>query len=289
MKKSREFLANKNESTYFCKANNKHTFGTAHRSMLITLIQPDIRWGDIEANTAHMEQLLATAPPSELYVLPEMWSTGFCTDPSTMAEESALAEKRMKRLSDIVCSNVAGGMMVKETLSGEVNYFNRHYLSIHGKEIVHYDKRHLFGYGGEGESFTQGEKRVVVTCCGWRWLLQTCYDLRFPVWSRYRGDYDGILYIASWPTKRRNAWETLLRARAIENQCVVCGVNRVGTDPRCSYSGGSMLFNERGELLTQCADDKEGFASYDLQLDSLEEYRNRFPVLGDRDNYEFIY
>lgn len=257
--------------------------------MRITLVQTDILWGEIEANTTHVEQLLKQAPESDLYILPEMWSTGFCPDPREMAEDEQTAAQRMLRLAQITCSNVSGSLMVKETSGKSVRFYNRHYLAQHNNGTSHYDKRHLFGYGGENETFTPGSRRTVVECCGWRWLLQTCYDLRFPVWSRYRGDYDGIIYIANWPSRRRNAWEALLRARAIENQCVVCGVNRVGNDPKCSYSGGSMIIDEHGKLLAKCNDDEEGYASCNVDITSLNEYRNRFTVLDDRDKYEFIY
>ena len=118
-------------------------------------------------------------------------------------------------------------------------------------------------------------------------LLQVCYDLRFPVWSRNRGDYDAMLYVANWPARRMLAWQTLLRARAIENQCYVVGVNRVGTDPVAEYVGGSTVVDAYGNCVAQCGAD-EGFATAELDMERLREFRQKFPVLEDRDNFTII-
>jgi len=151
--------------------------------------------------------------------------------------------------------------------------------------IEHYDKRHLFTYSGENKWFTRGEKRVVVTFRGVRFLLEVCYDLRFPVWTRNKGDYDAIIYVANWPVSRAAAWQVLLRARAIENQCFVVGVNRVGCDPFTQYKGGSVLLNPYGEPIVACEEDKEQAITSRIELNELEEMRRKFPVLNDADRF----
>ncbi len=146
-----------------------------------------------------------------------------------------------------------------------------------------YDKHHLFTYGKEHLQFTAGQERVVVEWKAVRILLEVCYDLRFPVWSRNHKDYDMILYVASWPTSRVKAWSTLLKARAIENQCYVAGVNRVGEDPHCQYCGASAIINPYGEEMESCGVDKECAVSADIDMEKLMAFRKKFPVLEDRD------
>ena len=149
--------------------------------------------------------------------------------------------------------------------------------------MEYYDKHHLFTYGGEHNHYTAGDKRVVVEWRGVRILLEICYDLRFPIWSRNRGDYDMIIYVASWPTPRVEAWKALLVARAIENQCYVAGVNRVGDDPNCTYCGGSSIIDPYGRHLAICADSCECEASAEIDMEALEAFREKFPVLKDAD------
>lgn len=152
---------------------------------------------------------------------------------------------------------------------------------------MHYDKRHLFGYGGEGKSFSAGNKRQVVEWQGVRFLLQVCYDLRFPVFSRNsaKEPYDAIIYVASWPVPRIEAWRTLLKARALENQCYVIGVNRVGTDPNCNYNGYSAIINPYGRALGECVSDNEETAVATLDMAELQTFRKKFPVLDDADDF----
>ena len=147
----------------------------------------------------------------------------------------------------------------------------------------HYDKRHLFTYAGEDGLYTRGEDRVVVRYGGLRFLLQVCYDLRFPVFSRNRGDYDVAIYVANWPTLRLFAWQTLLRARAIENQCFVLGVNRVGNDPANAYSGGTVALDPQGQTLAECRANEVDVAHATLSLECLEGLRRTFPVMKDGD------
>ena len=251
--------------------------------MKINLIQTDIVWGDPQANCAHLDKLLADAAPADLYVLPEMFTTGFATLPdATVEHEPAAGLAWMQRKAQELHAAIAGSIALEV---GE-KCVNRFYFVRPDGTYEQYDKRHLFGYGGEGERFRAGTERVVVKYMGVRFLLAVCYDLRFPVWLRNRDDYDAILFVASWPGVRRFAWDTLSRARAIENACYVGAVNRIGSDPACEYDGGTALINPYGETLAQVDDNREGFACGEIDLAQLVSYHRKFPVLEDADSFE---
>ena len=179
---------------------------------------------------------------------------------------------------------IAGSVAVQE--NGK--YYNRFYFVHPDGTVQHYDKKHLFTYGGEDKQFTAGTERVVVHYRGVRILLEVCYDLRFPVWSRNLGDYDMILYVASWPTPRVDAWSALLRARAIENQCYVAGVNRMGTDPACEYSGGSAIIDPYGKTMAECPWSCESEATAEIDMEKLAAFREKFPVLDDADSFSLL-
>lgn len=248
--------------------------------MKISIIQQDIVWADVAENIRKVDAAIDTHPKADLYVLPEMFSTGFCTVPDGIAEEAyGLSLQWMKAKSSMIDAAIAGSLAVKE--NGQ--YFNRFYFVQPDGTVHHYDKKHLFTYGGEHEHFTAGNERVVVEFRGIRILLEICYDLRFPIWSRNHGDYDMILYVASWPSVRMTAWKSLLVARAIENQCYVAGVNRVGKDPDNEYAGGSMVIDPYGNIIAECEDGVEMSASTEIDMDMLEAFRIKFPVLNDSD------
>lgn len=252
--------------------------------MKTTLLQTDIRWADPEANRQRLEQRLAELPPADLYVFPEMFSTGFCTDPEGIAEEN-VQEGTLAWMQRVAASRncaLAGSVAVKE----DGKFYNRFYFVYPDGKWCFYDKKHLFTYGGEHKTFTAGKERVIVTYRNVRILLQVCYDLRFPVWSRNRKDYDMAIYVASWPTPRVEAWNALLRARAIENQCYVAGVNRVGEDPYCHYCGGTVLIDPYGRTLEACRQGEEDQVTADIDLEELERFRRKFPVLDDADTFE---
>lgn len=179
---------------------------------------------------------------------------------------------------------IAGSVAVCEN----GNYYNRFYFVHPDGAVQHYDKKHLFTFGGEHKRFTAGTERVVVNFRGVRILLEVCYDLRFPVWARNLGDYDMILYVASWPTPRVDAWSALLRARAIENQCYVAGVNRMGVDPACEYSGGSAIIDPYGKTIAECPWSRESAVSADIDMEALQTFRKKFPVLDDADPFTLI-
>ena len=251
--------------------------------MKINLIQTDIVWGDPQANCAHLDKLLAGAEPAALYGLPEMFSTGFATLPNATAEpEPSAGLAGMPPKAAELHAAIAGSIALEV---GE-KCVNRFYFVRPDGTYEQYDKRHLFGYGGEGERFQAGQERVIVKYLGVRFLLAVCYDLRFPVWLRSRDDYDVMLLVASWPDVRRFAWDTLARARAIENACYVAAVNRVGTDPACTYNGGTAWIGPYGETLAEAADGRESVVSGEIDLARIATYHTRFPVLSDADSFE---
>lgn len=248
--------------------------------MKISIIQTDIFWADPQTNVMRADEVVSRNPGSDLYVLPEMFSTGFCTFPEGVAESSdSRTLAWMKRKAAATDAAIAGSVAVCE--GGK--YYNRFYFVKPDGSVTKYDKKHLFTFGGEHERFTAGSERVVVEWKGVRMLLEICYDLRFPVWARNRGDYDMIIYVASWPTPRVDAWKALLTARAIENQCYVAGVNRVGADPTDEYCGGSRIIDSYGNIMAQCKDGKEEVVSAEIDMNKLEAFRGKFPVLNDAD------
>jgi omega-amidase len=248
--------------------------------MKITLVQSDIVWCDPEANQKKMEALLPKAGETDIIVMPEMWSTGFAVEPEGIAESADGTSLHWMRNTarERHCA-VAGSVVVED--GGK--FFNRFYFVKSDGTTAAYDKHHLFTYGGENKHFTAGNRRVVVSWGGVRILLQVCYDLRFPVFSRNHEDYDMILYVASWPTSRVDAWLSLLKARAIENQCYVAGVNRVGTDPACAYCGGTVLYDAYGRVVVRCPENEVSVVTAELDMKELERFRTKFPVLKDAD------
>jgi predicted amidohydrolase len=247
--------------------------------MRVTILQRNIEWANPALNIQRADEAISRNAGADLYVLPEMFSTGFCTQPEGIAESSESDTLRwMQRKAAEMNAAIAGSVAIEQ----EGRYYNRFYFVKPDGSVAHYDKKHLFTYGGEHLRFTAGEERVVVEWQGVRILLEVCYDLRFPIWARNRGDYDMILYVASWPTPRVAAWSALLVARAIENQCYVAGVNRVGTDPACDYCGGSVVIDPYGKQIATCADGVELWYGADDGSDdktvSAEEFSRDFEI-----------
>jgi predicted amidohydrolase len=248
--------------------------------MKITILQRDIEWANPSVNINRADEAIDRNPGSDIYVLPEMFSTGFCTNPEGIAEsDNSETLQWLKRKAAAIDAAIAGSVAV--TKDGK--FYNRFYFVKPDGSVTHYDKKHLFTYGGEHKRFTAGNERVVVEFRGVRILLEICYDLRFPVWARNRGEYDMILYVASWPTPRVSAWSALLVARAIENQCYVAGVNRVGNDPACQYCGGSVVIDPYGKTIAACTDNLECEATATIDIEALQAFRAKFPVLNDAD------
>ena len=249
--------------------------------MYVSLIQRSLHWADPESNRKMMRNAIMFdyIPDVDLYVFPEMWTTGFVTDPQGIAESDGASLRFMQQLADETDAAIAGSIAVEE--NGK--YYNRFYFVKPHEAPEHYDKRHLFTYGSEHLHYTPGDRRVVVEWRGVRFLLQVCYDLRFPVFSRNHEDYDAIIYVASWPQSRRAAWDILLKARAIENQCYVLAVNRTGDDPKCEYLGGTIAIDPYGTTLVSSPDDASSRLTFPINLDTLAAFRAKFPVLKDRD------
>ncbi len=205
-------------------------------------------------------------------------------NPAKSAESEAEGEtlQWMRSVAAQYGVTIAGGVAVKV---GE-EYFNRLYVVRSDGSYAKYDKRHLFSFSGEHEVYKAGDERVVVEIDGVKVLLLICYDLRFPVWCRNRGDYDLIVCVANWAASRRFVWDTLLRSRAIENVSYMCGVNIVGEDLSCSYSGGTAAINYLGQTVAVVADGEQGVATFEVDIEALRAFRRKFPVLGDADRFE---
>lgn len=248
-------------------------------------VQPDMVWEDIEANLQMLEGMLEKiGPDTDLVVLPETFSTGFTMQSGKLAEgEDGKALRWMKKMAREKQCYMTGSLIYRDR-DGSV--FNRLlWVSPEGLED-HYDKSHLFRPGGEKENYSRGNERKIFSLGSFRILPQICYDLRFPVFSRNRGDYDLIIYVANWPAARHHVWEVLTRARAIENQCYLLGTNRVGTDGTGILSlGGTCAIDPTGVEIYRM-DDKPGIRSCLFLLDKLIEFRNKFPVWKDADRFE---
>ena len=253
-------------------------------NLRVTMIQADLAWQDPATNrrnlAAHFRGL---AGHTDLIVLPEMFTTGFSMAASSLAETMAGATVGWLReeAAAIGCA-ITGSLIVEE----DGRHFNRLVWATPDGDIAHYDKRHLFRMAREQEHYAAGNRRLVVELKGWRLCPLVCYDLRFPVWSRSRGDYDVLLYVANWPARRRAAWSALLRARAIENVCYVVGVNRMGKDGNgASYSGDSVALDFLGQVL---GGDRDGDFVETVVLDreSLSTFRRDFPAHLDADDFE---
>ena len=254
------------------------------RDLTVTLIQDDISWQDPQANQQrNQKHVEAVAGKTDLIVLPEMFSTGYYEQPLETFETMQGETVAWMRESAGKYNAVITGSLIMKT--GD-QFVNRMIWAKPDGEMTWYDKRHLFRFGGEHHHYHSGNKRVVVELGGWRVALFVCYDIRFPVWSRNRDDYDIAIYVANWPNARQYAWDSLLVARAIENQSYVIGVNRLGSNPNGDeYSGGSVILDYLGKPIESCKDCMT-VASASLSMADLQEFRAHFPASLDRDNFE---
>jgi predicted amidohydrolase len=256
------------------------------QDLTVTLLQTALAWHEPAANRAHFSELLRGLPePADLVVLPEMFTTGFTMDVRGQAETMAGPTVAwMAGLARELNVTLCGSLIVEEA----GRFHNRCVWMPPDGRLVHYDKRHLFRMAGEHEHFTAGDRREIVTLKGWRICPLVCYDLRFPVWSRGANAFDLLLYVANWPAARRSAWQSLLPARAVENQCYVAGVNRVGTDGRgVAYAGDSGLHDYLGQTLANLGE-APGHCTVTLGLDALQRYREKFPAYLDADPFQLL-
>jgi len=252
----------------------------------VAIVQPDIIWQEAGRNRMKYSKLLQDIPVKpDLILLPEMFSTGFCTVPGPVAEDmKGETVKWLRQTAVSMRSGIAGSLIILEN----DHFYNRLVCMDPQGKSYWYDKRHLFRMAGEEVRFTPGTKPLLVQLGGWSLSFQICYDLRFPVWSRSRRNIDLIVYASNWPASRRDIWNTLLKARAIENQCFVAGINRVGTDGNgIEYCGESMLIDPKGKIIALASANEEVIHA-SLSLQELNEYRQKFPVWKDWDDFQII-
>jgi len=250
----------------------------------VTLVQCELAWHDPAANrSALARHFRGLAGHSDLVVLPEMFTTGFTMDATGQAEDmDGPTVGWMREEAAALGCLVMGSLIVRE----DGRHYNRLVWSRPDGSVGHYDKRHLFRLAGEQQHFAAGGQRTVLEYKGWRICPMVCYDLRFPVWSRNRGDYDLLVYVANWPARRRLAWSTLLRARAIENLSYVAGVNRIGRDGNgTTYAGDSVALDFLGQPVSS-EGDGDRVETAVLDKASLDAYRSDFPAHLDADAFE---
>jgi len=249
------------------------------------LIQPRIQWQEPAENRHRLQAMVERnrSDDTHLIVFPETFTTGFLGDTDLLSEDmTGPTVDWMKSLAASTESAVAGSAVIVE--GGE--RLNRMLLVEPEGKVSFYDKRHLFAFGGENERYTAGNKRQVISYRGWRICLQICYDLRFPVWCRNRADYDLMLLVANWPSRRVHHWLTLLEARAIENQAWVIGLNRVGKDGNdLDYPGRSVVFDPQGATVADLGE-AECAQQVTLDLDRVFQTRADFPFQADADSFE---
>jgi predicted amidohydrolase len=252
----------------------------------VTMIQTSLHWEDIDENLKlFSEKISSLKEDTDIIVLPEMFSTGFSMNAAAHAE--TMDGKAMQWLGKTAHEKncvVTGSLMIKE---GEAFYNRLVWMKPDGR-YEHYDKRHLFQLAQEGQTYTTGDKKLIVEYKGWKIHPLICYDLRFPVWSRRTktNDYDVLLYVANWPERRVQAWNQLLIARAIENQCYVVGVNRVGNDGHTIYhSGESAVINYKGEVINNSCAHDACIETITLSKQELDDFRRQFPFDADADDF----
>jgi predicted amidohydrolase len=252
-------------------------------TIVVTIVQADLHWHDASRNCYYFEDFINVLDdPGDLVVLPEMFSTGFTMEAQTQAERwNGPSVKWMRRIAAEQNTCLCGSLIIEDN----GNFYNRFILMRPDGSHAHYDKRHLFRLAGEHRHYSAGNELVTFEINGFQICPMICYDLRFPVWSRNRDRYDLLLYVANWPSPRHLAWETLLRARAIENLAYVAGVNRVGSDDNGHpYSGGSAIIDFLGNDLVNLGD-TTGTATVSLDLAALNKFRKKFAFAQDADEF----
>ena len=266
------------------------------QDLKISLLQSELEWENPAANRQHFSKLIDAIADTDLILLPEMFSTGFTMNSTDLAEtmdgETVQWMKTQAVEKDAV---ICGSLIIKENSK----FFNRLIWMRPDGSFETYDKRHLFRMANENEHFSGGKSRLIVELSGWKICPMVCYDLRFPVWSRNKAEtdrksyahweYDVLIYIANWPEPRVSAWEKLLYARAIENQCYVAAVNRIGEDGKgISYSGSSTLIDAKGETIWKAKDNSAEVITLELSKNDLADFREKFPVGMDGDEFELL-
>ncbi len=265
-------------------------------TLTFSLVQTNLHWENKLANIQMLtDKLNELTAHGHVIVLPEMFTTGFSMQPSLFAENMRGSSIQwLQETAKQKKSIITGSIIIEEENNHTKSYYNRLIWMQPDGKMGYYDKRHLFSMAGEDQHYTPGEKRVLFSVGGWKILPLICYDLRFPVWSRQqwsdKGDseYDVLLYVANWPEKRIYAWRTLLIARAIENQCYVVAVNRIGNDGNhISHNGNSMVIDPKGEVIFESMDE-EIIKTVTLSKAHLNQCRQQYPFLKDGDHYQLL-
>ncbi|MEA2043050.1 MAG: amidohydrolase [Bacteroidota bacterium] len=249
----------------------------------LSVIQSDIVWENIDENLDRFSEKIEAVPnESQLIILPELFATGFSMQPGKFAARAARQINRMKEFAKRKQAVIVGSIIAEN----KNQFFNRLIWMNPNETFQHYDKRHLFSFAGEDKHYTAGESKLITAINEWNIRPLICYDLRFPVWSRNTGDYHLLIYIANWPERRSSAWKTLLKARAIENQSYVVGVNRVGKDGNgILHSGNSVIIDPKGNTTAACKTGSEEIISASIKYKELNTFRKKFPALNDADNF----
>lgn len=253
--------------------------------LIVTSIQADLVWEDAAKNRANFEnKITGLKEKTDLIVLPEMFTTGFAMQPENLAETmNSNTVSWMLKMAKENNSAICGSIIILE----DEKYYNRFLFVTPSGEIHQYNKRHLFSLAGEHERYQNDNKQVIINYKDWKICPLVCYDLRFPVWSRNTSNYDVLIYVANWPKPRITAWDTLLKARSIENMTYVIGVNRVGTDANGhEYTGNSIVLDELGGEMTPLAENSEAILTTTLSKEKLVASRNKFNFLSDQDDFE---
>jgi len=252
----------------------------------ITLIQSDLFWENVNSNLFNFGKLISNIKDTDIILMPEMFNTAFCPKSSHLAE--SMDGKTINWMKDISKSKgcaIVGTLMIKEV----GNIFNRLVWISKNGTIYTYDKHHLFSLIKEEKYISKGKERLIVELEGYKICPLICYDLRFPVFSRNDIEYDLLIYLANWPVKRIGAWDTLLKARSIENQCYTIGVNRIGKDGnKVPFNGHSKVFDAFGNELFSAIENKEEVLQFEISLDDLKLKRRQMNFLQDRDDFSLL-
>ena len=252
----------------------------------ITIVQSDLVWENVDANLEMFSKKIAPITNTDIIALPEMFNTGFSMNSKNLSETvNGKSVNWLKQQAKNKNAVIIASLIIKE----DDNYFNRLFWVNPDGTYEYYNKRHLFRMANEHNYYTAGTKELIINYKGWRIKPLICYDLRFPVWSRNKNDYDLLIYVANWPERRFKPWEILLKARAIENQAYVVGVNRVGIDDNnVVFSGNSAIIDAYGNILTNLKAHEDSFETTTISLNKLNNFRNKFPVGLDVDNFNIL-
>ncbi len=252
----------------------------------VTIIQSNIIWEDKNINLRFFEKKINKISKTDLIILPEMFTTGFTMNVKFLAEnmDGVTVNWMLKMASQKNCL-IIGSIIIEENYK----YFNRLIVAFPDGAVQYYDKKHLFTLAKEHQTYTAGNKQLLIEYLGWKIFPLICYDLRFPVWARNTVEYDLLIYIASWPKPRIFAWDILLKARAIENMAYTIGVNRVGVDANeYEYPGHSVVLDAYGTEILATIGNQEQIGSVIIDKNKLDETRKKLQFLNDKDNFKIL-